>query len=235
MKTILIIEDDVAIAHGLEETLRAEHFNVMCAFTGEKGSRLAKREAIDLILLDLKLPDMNGEDICRDIRKSGIDTPVLVLTSKKQEMDQVLLLEIGADDYVTKPFSPRVLVARIHALLRRKAEITKEIDDYAFGNVQIDFRKHEALKGKKPIELTAKEFKVLRYLIQHSPEVVTRDMLLYEVWGYNADTAPSTRTVDNSILQLRKKIEDDPSAPRYLITVPAAGYKFVGGKKPRGG
>jgi two-component system alkaline phosphatase synthesis response regulator PhoP len=234
MKTILIVEDDAAIAQGLEETLKAEHFKVMCAFTGEKGSQLAKREAIDLILLDLKLPDMNGEDICRDIRKSGINTPVLVLTSKKQEMDQVLLLEIGADDYVTKPFSPRVLVARIHALLRRKAEITKEIDDYTFGNVQIDFRKQEAFKGKKPIELTTKEYKVLRYLIQHSPEVVTRDMLLSEVWGYNPDNAPSTRTVDNSILQLRKKIEDNPSAPKHLLTVPAAGYKFVREEKEKG-
>lgn len=235
MKTILIIEDDAAIAQGLEETLKAEHFNVMCALTGEKGCRLAKREAIDLILLDLKLPDMNGEDICRDIRKTGINTPVLVLTSKKQEMDQVLLLEIGADDYVTKPFSPRVLVARIHALLRRKTEITKEIDDYTFGNVQIDFKKQEAFKGRKPIELSTKEYKVLRFLIQHSPEVVTRDMLLHDVWGYNPDTSPSTRTVDNSILQLRKKIEDDPSVPKYLLTVPAAGYKFVGGKKQQGG
>jgi two-component system alkaline phosphatase synthesis response regulator PhoP len=233
MKTILIIEDDAAIAQGLEETLKAEHFEVVCALTGEKGMRLAKREALDLILLDLKLPDMNGEEICRDIRKSGVNTPIMVLTSKKQEMDQVLLLEIGADDYVTKPFSPRVLVARIHAMLRRKTEIIKEIDDFAFGNVQIDFKKQEAFKGKRPIGLSTKEYKVLRYLIQHSPEVVTRDMLLCEVWGYNPDNAPSTRTVDNLILQLRKKIEDNPSAPKHLLTVPAAGYKFVGEKKSR--
>jgi len=231
MKTMLVIEDDAAIAHGLEETLKAEHFKVLTALTGEKGLRLAKREPIDLITLDLKLPDMGGEDICRDIRKAGINTPILVLTSKKQEMDQVLLLEMGADDYLTKPFSTRVLVARIHALLRRKAEIHKEIDDCAFGDVQIDFRKHEAFKGKRPIGLSTKEYKVLRYLIQRSPEVVTREMLLYEVWGYNPDNAPSTRTVDNSILQLRKKLEDDPTCPVYLITIPTAGYKFVARKK----
>ena len=230
MKTILIIEDDAAIAQGLEEVLKAEHFKVMVARTGEKGRSLAKREPVDLILLDLRLPDVNGEDICRDVRQGGINTPILVLTSKKLEVDQILLLEMGADDYVTKPFSSRVLVARIHALLRRKAEITKDIDDYAFGNVRIDFRKQESSKAKKSLALTTKEYKVLRCLIKHSPEVVTRDMLLSKVWGYGSDNAPSTRTVDNCILQLRKKIEDDPTIPVHLITIPTTGYKFVAGK-----
>jgi DNA-binding response OmpR family regulator len=192
-----------------------------------KGLRLAKREPIDLITLDLKLPDMGGEDICRDIRKAGINTPILVLTSKKQELDQVLLLEMGADDYLTKPFSTRVLVARVHALLRRKTEISRQIEDYVFGDVKIDFKKQESSKGKKSLHLTAKEYKVLRYLIEHSPEVVTREMLLDGVWGYDAETAPTTRTVDNTILQLRKKIEDNPAKPKHLITLPTAGYKFV--------
>ncbi len=227
MKTILIVEDDAMVVQGLEETLKAEHFNVLCALTGERGRMLAKRERLDLILLDLILPDMSGENICRELRKAGLNTPIMILTSKKEEMDQVLLLEMGADDYVTKPFSPRVLVARIHALLRRKAEISRQIDDYQFGDVRVDFRKQEATKGTKALSLTAKEYKVLHYLIQHSPEVVTRDMLLSEVWGYTDETAPSTRTVDNCILQLRKKLEDDASAPRHLITVPTAGYKFV--------
>jgi DNA-binding response OmpR family regulator len=232
MKTVLVIEDDAAIAQGLEETLKAEHFRVLTALSGEKGLRLAKREPIDLITLDLKLPDMGGEDVCRDIRKAGISTPILVLTSKKQEMDQVLLLEMGADDYLTKPFSTRVLVARIHALLRRKDEISKQIDDFAFGNVKVDFKKQEAFKGKKSLYLTSKEYKVLRYLIEHSPEVVTREMLLDEVWGYDPETAPTTRTVDNAILQIRKKIEDNPAKPAHLITIPTAGYKFVGESKP---
>ena len=227
MKSILIIDDDATIVQGLEEVLKAEHFRVLCALTGEKGRGLAKREPVDLIILDLKLPDINGEEICRELRAAGNNTPILVLTSKKQEMDQILLLEMGADDYVMKPFSPRVLVARVHALLRRKAELTKEIDDYAFGDVIIDFKKQEAFRGKKALHLTSKEYKVLQYLIQHSPDVVTRDMLLFDVWGYDPDTAPGTRTVDNSILQLRKKIEEDCTQPRHLITVPTAGYKFV--------
>lgn len=227
MKTILIIEDDAVVVQGLEETLKAEHFRVVPAFTGEKGFLYAKREPVDLIILDLKLPDMNGEDICRNLRKNGINIPILILTSKRQEMDQVLLLEMGADDYVMKPFSTRVLVARMHALLRRKGEISKEIEDFAFGDVTVDFRKQEASKGKKLLQLTAKEYRVLQYLIQHSPEVVTRDRLLIDVWGYSPDNAPTTRTVDNCILQLRKKIEDNSDRPKHLITIPTAGYKFV--------
>lgn len=227
MKTILIIEDDATVVRGLEETLKAEHFDVLCALTGEKGRLLAKREHLDLILLDLKLPDIGGEDICRELRKAGLNTPIMILTSKKQEMDQVLLLEMGADDYVTKPFSPRVLVARIHALLRRKAEISRQIDDYQFGDVRVDFKKQEASKSRKPLNLTAKEYKVLHYLIQHSPEVVTRDMLLSDIWGYTDETAPSTRTVDNCILAIRKKIEDDHSDPKHLLTIHTSGYKFV--------
>ena len=227
MKTVLVIEDDAAIVSGLEAILKAEHFKVIPALTGERGFGYANREPVDLIILDLKLPDINGEDICRNLRKNGNNTPILVLTSKKQEIDQVLLLEMGADDYVMKPFSSQVLVARIHALLRRKAEISKEITDYAFGDVKVDFRKQEASKGKKALHLTTKEYKVLHYLVQHSPDVVTRDMLLSDVWGYTADNAPSTRTVDNCILQLRKKIEDNHERPRHLMTIPTAGYKFV--------
>lgn len=227
MKTILIIEDDATVVRGIEETLKAEHFNVLCALTGEKGRMLAKRERLDLILLDLKLPDVSGEEICPDLRNLGVNTPILVLTSKKQDMDQVLLLEMGADDYVTKPFSPRVLVARIHALLRRKAEISRQIDDVQFGDVRVDFKKQEASKGRRPLSLTAKEYKVLHYLVQHSPEVVTRDMLLSDVWGYTDDTAPSTRTIDNCILALRKKIENDHSHPKHLLTIHTSGYKFV--------
>jgi len=225
MKTILVVEDDASIARGLEEALTAEHYKVVLANTGEKGYNLARHENIDLILLDLKLPDRNGEDICRDLRKEGVNTPIVMLTSKKQEMDKVVGLEIGADDYVTKPFSLRELSARIKALLRRKGEIKKEIEEYSFGNVYVDFRKHEAQVGKKSVKLSSREFDVLQFLIQHEGEVVTRDMLLNDVWGY--EQFPTTRTVDNYILSLRKKLEGKGVEPRHILTIHTTGYKFV--------
>ncbi len=225
MKTILVIEDDMAIARGLQEVLSEQHFSVQLAQTGTKGLSIAKRENIDLILLDLKLPDKNGEDICRELRKDGVDTPIMMLTSKKKEDDKVMGLEIGADDYMTKPFSTKELVARIRALLRRKSEIKKEIEEYAFGDIEVDFRKQEVLKQKKSVRISVKEIEILKYFIQHEGEVVTRDMLLNEVWGY--EKFPTTRTVDNYVLSLRKKIEDDPTAPRHLLTIHTAGYKFV--------
>ncbi|MEK7250975.1 MAG: response regulator transcription factor, partial [Bacteroidota bacterium] len=162
MKTILIVEDDTAILKGLEDALAAEHFSVVSASNGAKGYTMAKRENIDLIILDLMLPEKNGQEICRDLRNDGINTPILMLTSKKQEMDKVLGLEMGADDYMTKPFSIRELIARIHALLRRKWEIKKELDEYAFGDVEIDFKKQEATKKKKTLKLSSREFEILK-------------------------------------------------------------------------
>lgn len=225
MKTVLVVEDDPSIMRGLVDALTQEHFTVLSADDGERGYQMAKRENIDLIILDLMLPKKNGEEVCRDLRKDGVSTPILMLTSKKEETDKVLGLELGADDYVTKPFSLRELLSRIKALLRRKVELKKEIDEYTFGNVHVDFKKQEAVKNKRPLKLSAKEFEVLKYFIQHEGEVVTRDMLLDEVWGY--ETFPTTRTVDNYILSLRKKIEDDPSKPKHLLTIHTAGYKFV--------
>ncbi len=225
MKRILIVEDDAAILKGLEASLEEAHYEVLTATDGEKGYQMAKRENIDLIILDLMLPRKNGEEICRDLRKDGVNIPILMLTSKKQEMDKVLGLELGADDYVTKPFSIRELHARIKALLRRKAEILKEIDEYSFGDFHVDFKKQEATKKKKPLKLSSMEFKILKYFVQHESEVVTREMLLDNVWGY--ETFPTTRTVDNYILTLRKKIEDNPSKPKHLLTIHTAGYKFV--------
>jgi len=225
MKKILIIDDDVAIAKGLEDALKAEHFEVELAHTGERGFTIAKRENIDLVILDLKLPDRNGEDICRDLRRAGIQTPIMMLTSKKQEMDKVMGLEIGADDYVTKPFSVKELVARVRALLRRKSDIKADVEEYSFGDIHIDFKKQQVFKKKKELGLTVKELEILKYFIQHEGEVVSRDMLLNEVWGY--ERFPTTRTVDNYILSIRKHIEDDHSAPKHLLTVHTAGYKFV--------
>lgn len=225
MKTILVIDDDAAIVRGIEAALTEEHFSVISAATGERGRLMARREGVQLIILDLRLPDMSGEDICRELRKEGLNTPILMLTSKKKEPDKVLGLELGADDYMTKPFSLRELVARVRALLRRNARISREIDEYAFGSIQVDFRKQEAMKKGKPVRLSSREFQVLKFLIEHEREVVTREMLLNEVWGY--EQFPSTRTVDNYVLALRKKLEDTPATPKHILTVPTAGYKFV--------
>jgi DNA-binding response OmpR family regulator len=225
MNTILVIEDDPSIARGIQLALEAEHFKVLVAPTGEKAYSIVRRTSVDLITLDLVLPDRNGEEICRDLRKDGIGVPILMLTSKGGELDKVIGLEIGADDYMTKPFSTRELVARVKALLRRVRELPKDITEYSIGDVHLDFRKQEAMKGKTPIKLGVREFEVLKYFARHEGEVVTRDMLLDDVWGY--EHYPTTRTVDNYILSLRKKIEDDPTNPRHLVTVHTAGYKLV--------
>ncbi|HMK38448.1 MAG TPA: response regulator transcription factor [Bacteroidota bacterium] len=225
MSTILVIEDDPSIAKGIQIALEADHFKVLVASTGEKGYDLAQRGTVDLITLDLVLPDRNGEEICRELRKNGIGIPILMLTSKGEEMDKVIGLEIGADDYMTKPFSTRELLARVKALLRRVKELPKDIAEFTIGDIHLDFRKQEALKGKTARKLTVREFEVLKYFVRHEGEVVTRDMLLDDVWGY--EHFPTTRTVDNYILSLRKKLEDDPANPKHLLTVHTAGYKLV--------
>jgi DNA-binding response OmpR family regulator len=225
MKQILIVEDDPSIILGLKDSLEEEHYQVLTASDGEAGYQKAKREPIDLIILDLMLPKKNGQDVCKQLRAEGINTPILMLTSKSDEMDKVLGLELGADDYMTKPFSIRELHARIKALLRRHGEGRKDIDTFAFGNIAIDFKKQEASKKEQSLKLSAKEFEILKYFILHEGEVITRDMLLDDVWGY--ESFPTTRTVDNYILTIRKKIEDNPSEPKHLLTVHTAGYKFV--------
>lgn len=225
MKKILIIEDDPATVAGLSDTLIEEHFEVSTVMSGQMGYEKAKDGNYDLIILDLMLPDKGGIDICKDLRKNGIGTPILMLTGKKEEIDKVIGLEIGADDYVTKPFSLRELVARVKALLRRPQEIRPEIEEYSFRDIEINFKKQEAKKGNVPLEFSVMEFKVMKYFVQREGEVIERNKLLDEVWGY--EHYPSTRTVDNFILNLRKKIEDDHSNPKHLLTVHGAGYKFV--------
>jgi len=225
MKTILIIEDDPAIVHGIKEGFGHQQYRFLSASLGEDGVKLARRENIDLIILDLILPDIDGSDVCKEIRKQAIATPVLVLSSRQKELDKVLLLEMGADDYVTKPFSLRELEARVKAILRRDRDIVKDIDEYSFANVHVDFKKQIAKKQGRKLTLSSREFAVLKYLIQHEGEVVTRDMLLNEVWGY--EKFPTTRTVDNYVLSLRKKVEDDHSAPEHIQTVHTSGYRFV--------
>ena len=225
MKRILIIEDDPAILLGLNDSLAEEHFEVLTANDGEEGYQKGKKENIDLIILDLILPTKNGIEICQDLRSNGITIPILKLTSKREEIDKILGLEIGADDYVTKPFSIRELIARIKALLRRNVEFKKEMEDYSFGNISIDFKKQEIWKDNSKIDLSTTEISILKYFIQLEGEVVTRHQLLDDVWGY--ENFPTTRTVDNFILNIRKKIEDDPSNPKHLLTIHKAGYKFV--------
>ena len=226
MSVILVIEDDPAILRGLVDNLKFESYTVLTANNGEEGLAAARTGKPSLVILDLMLPRLSGYEVCRKLRAEGNQTPILMLTARGEEADRVLGLDLGADDYVTKPFSIRELLARVRALLRRaepgRAPLPEEL---RFGDVVVDFRSYEARKGGRPLELTRKEFGVLRFLASRSGEVLTRDELLNEVWGYNC--YPSTRTVDNHIMKLRQKLEDDPLIPIHFKTVHGAGYKFV--------
>jgi len=226
MKKILIIEDDPSILKALVASLEEESYEISSADNGIDGYEKAIKNDSDLIVLDLMLPGKGGKEICKDLRENGILVPILILTSKQEEIDKVVMLELGADDYVTKPPALRELRARIHALLRRsQGSVKKEIEYYSFGDHKIDFKGQVAYKGEQVIKLSTKELQVLQFLIQNEGSVVSRDQLLNEVWGY--DVYPDTRTVDNFILNLRKKIEDDPANPKHLITTYGAGYKFL--------
>ena len=224
---ILIIEDDVAILRGLKDNLEYESYEVLTAADGEEGYFLIKEKKPDLIILDLMLPKMNGYELCRKVRNEGFTTPILMLTARGEEMDRVHGLDLGADDYVTKPFSVPELLARIRAIIRRiqKAKTGDLPRDLKFGEVSADFKCFEARKGDEVLDMSRKEFGILRLLAARPGEVITRDELLDEVWGY--DQYPTTRTVDNHIALLRTKLEDDPSKPRHLITVHGVGYKLV--------
>lgn len=227
MTHILLIEDDPAIQKGLEISLEEEHYQVTGISDGLVGYQTALKQNFDLIILDLMLPGKNGQDICRELRANGINTPILMLTSRKEESDKVLGLELGADDYVCKPFSVRELLARIKALLRRSsgAHSQTPADACSFGTVNINFSKREAFKNNNPIKLSDKEYKILKLFFENSEFVISRDRLLDEVWGY--ENFPTTRTVDTFILNLRKKIEDDPANPRHILTIHGTGYKFI--------
>ncbi|HTP12479.1 MAG TPA: response regulator transcription factor [Bacteroidota bacterium] len=225
MKRILIIEDDKVLVRALTDALKHENFDVLSSGDGAMGYEMTKKEKPDLVILDLLLPGMNGLEVCKNVRSDQSPVPILMLTSKKEEVDKVLGLELGADDYLTKPFGMRELVARVRALLRRQSSVLADLDECAFGDVYVDFRKQEAKKGKSTIDMTAKEFELLKYFAQREGEVVSRSQLLDDVWGY--EVTPTTRTVDNYILSLRKKIEANPSKPKHLITIHTAGYKFV--------
>lgn len=223
---ILIIEDEQDMVLGLRNNLEWEGFEVIAASDGEEGLSCALSDRPDLILLDIMLPKLSGLDVCRRLRNAGKNTPVIMLTARGQEIDKVLGLEIGADDYVTKPFSIRELLARVRATLRRASCNNIESDLYQFGDLELNFARYQAQKRGQPLELSPREFGMLKYFVQHRGETVTRDQLLDEVWGY--DNFPLTRTVDNHIARLRQKIEDNPTDPRHIITVHRVGYKFLG-------
>jgi DNA-binding response OmpR family regulator len=225
LKKVLIVEDEPDMVRGLRHNLEFEGYQVYVAGDGEAAISETFRANPDIILLDLMLPKMSGLDVCRHLRAKAVTTPIIMLTARGQETDKVVGLEIGADDYVTKPFSIRELLARVRAQLRRAANGVQVLERYTFGEVELDFRKYRATRAGQPLDLSPREFEVLKYLILHEDEIVTRDQLLDEVWGL--ENYPLTRTVDNHIAKLRQKIEPLPSDPQHIITVHRVGYKFV--------
>jgi DNA-binding response OmpR family regulator len=223
---ILIIEDEADLVKGLELNLADEGYDVDWAADGREGLRRALEEAPDLIILDIMLPGTNGLEVCRELRQKKANIPVIMLTAKSEEVDKVVGLEIGADDYITKPFSVRELLARIKAHLRRERMEPRTVPKtYSFGDVEVDFVHFKARRAGREFDLTSLEVDILKYLIAHKGEVVSREALLDKVWGY--DKFPTTRTIDNHILKLRKKIEEDPSRPRHIFSIYGEGYRFM--------
>ena len=225
MAAILIVEDEPAMASGLRDNLEFEGYVVRIACDGEEALASAAESPPDLILLDLMLPRRNGLDVCRELRRRGLSIPIIMLTARSQETDKVVGLELGADDYVTKPFSVRELMARVHVQLRRIAS-EGSVEHFRFGEIELDFKRHHAARDGRLLHLTAREFDLLRYFVRRRGETVSRDELLDKVWGMGA--YPLSRTVDNHIAKLRQKIERLPADPEYLITVHGLGYKFLG-------
>jgi DNA-binding response OmpR family regulator len=224
MTSVLVVEDDTAILRGLADNLRYEGYEVFTAQDGEAGLRLHEAHKPDMLILDLMMPRLGGLELCRRLRAKGVQTPILMLTARSEEADRVTGLDVGADDYVTKPFSVRELMARVRALLRRTQVQAALPDELSFGEVVVDFRRYEALRKGKAVEMTRKEFAILRLLAGRAGQVVTRDELLNEVWGYEA--YPISRTVDNHVAGLRAKLETDPARPLFIRTVHGVGYKF---------
>jgi DNA-binding response OmpR family regulator len=224
MPRILIVDDEPSIVRGLQDNLRFEGYETLTATSGQEGLARALGEAPDLVLLDVMMPTVSGWDVCRQLRQHGVDVPVIMLTARGEEVDRVRGLELGADDYVTKPFSLRELLARVRAVLRRPGP-RRKFEALAFGDVRVHLRARRVTRGGRPLQLTRKEFELLVYLLQHQGEIVTRDRLLDEVWGY--ERFPTTRTVDTHVLRLRRKLENDPDRPRFIETVHGQGYRFV--------
>jgi len=224
MAKILVVEDEPAIALGLKNDLKLEGYSVDVVGDGETALRRASREAFDLILLDLMLPRKDGLAVCRELRHAGVRTPIIMLTAKAQEAEKVLGLELGADDYVTKPFSPLELRARVKAILRRASGEAPEV--YRFGDMEVDFTRAEVRRAGAAVDMTPLEFKLLSTFIRRRGRLLTRERLLDEVW--RPDSSPTDRVIDNHIMNLRRKIEPAPNESRYIVSVRGLGYRFDG-------
>ena len=224
-ENVLLVEDEKALSRTLSDRLRAEGYIVNCALDGNEGLDKATRLPFDLIILDIMLPGKNGFDICRDIRQAGLATPILMLTARGQTAEKIVGLKLGADDYVTKPFDMLELMARVEALLRRTPNKSSQASVQHVRSLRIDLRGTEVSRHGKLVPLSAREFQLLQYFLEHGGETLSRDQILREVWGYNA--MAFTRTVDVHVASLRQKLEDDPKQPSLIVTVPGFGYKLV--------
>jgi DNA-binding response OmpR family regulator len=228
MKKILIVEDELSMVKGLKDNLEFEGFETDTAMDGNLGLQKVLQNKYDLIILDVMLPGVSGFDICKGARKEGVNTPIILLTAKGEEIDKVLGLELGADDYITKPFSLRELLARIKAILRRPPigkEGSVEPEFIDIGNIKVNFKNYVALKGKNEIKMSYKEFEILHYMFMNAGKIIQRDDLMSDVWSIDYEV--TTRTIDNFILKLRQKIEVDPNNPKIILTVHGVGYKMI--------
>ena len=223
---ILIVEDEPAMVQGLRDNFEYEGYEVISAADGADGLNRAIADQPDLVVLDVMMPKMSGLDVCKQLKARKPSLPIIMLTARGQEIDKVVGLELGADDYVTKPFSIRELMARVKAVLRRASPQAATAEVYRFSDVEVNVRSNEVLRSGQPVELSSKEFALLAYFVAHPAETLSRDRLLDAVWGY--ENYPTTRTVDAHIVHLRQKLEPNPEEPRFILTVHGSGYKFVG-------
>ena len=223
---ILVVEDEPAMVAGLRDNFEFEGYEVITARDGIEGLERALDESPDLVVLDVMMPRMSGLEVCKQLRAKRASLPIIMLTARGQEVDKVVGLELGADDYVTKPFSIRELLARVKSVLRRTAVLPKDKEQHSFADVEVDLRRCRVLRSGKALDISSKEFDLLKYFICHSGETLSRDRLLEDVWGY--ENYPTTRTVDTHLVRLRQKLEPDPDQPQYFLTVHGTGYRFVG-------
>lgn len=226
MPKILIVEDEPGMVQGLRDNFEFEGYQVLSAMDGVAGLERALADSPDLVILDVMMPRMSGLDVCKQLKLKRPGIPIIMLTARGQEVDKVVGLELGADDYVTKPFSIRELLARVKAVLRRAGSLPKDKDKFAFGDIEVNLRSCQVSRSGKSLDVSSKEFDLLKYFLCHPGEALTRDRLLEEVWGY--EKFPTTRTVDAHIVRLRQKLEPKPDDPRFFLTVHGTGYKFVG-------
>lgn len=227
METVLIIEDDPAILLGIKKNLQYEGYEVLTASEGTTGLQLAVDKAPDIVILDLMLPRINGFEICKTLKRSEIGSAIIILSAKDQEIDKIMGLDLGADDYITKPFSIRELVARINAVQRRRRQHERKDESYQFGQCEVNFAAQLLKRAGEPVELSTREFLLLKFMIDNHDKVLERKVILNKVWGYEYDG--TARTIDNFVTKLRQKVEEDPTNPKHILTVRGIGYKFVSG------